>query len=119
MAAGWYLLQAGDFDGVEVLAFVGTPVAVMVLGWAAVVANEISNRRNERRPQQDRSSKFLFYYPFAPALYLLVGWGALRAGSIDEAYFLAIAAAPAAVLTLAWIAAAANEIAKRRSAGRQ
>ena len=119
LAAGWYLLQTGDFDGVEVLAFVGTPAAVMVLGWAAVVANEISNRRSERRPQQDRSSKFLFYYPLAPALYLLVGWCALRAGSINEAYFLAIAGAPAAVLTLAWIAMVANEIAKRRSARRQ
>ena len=81
LAAGWYLLQTGDFDGVEFLAFVGTPAAVMVLGWAAVVANEISNRRSERRPQQDRSTKFLFYYPLAPAFYLLVGWGALRAGS--------------------------------------
>lgn len=119
LAVGWYLVQTEDFDGVEFLAFVGTPAAVMVLGWAAVVANEIANRRSERRPQQDRSTKFLFYYPLAPALYLLVGWCALRAGSIDEAYFLAIAAAPAAVLTLAWIAAAANEIAKRRSAGRQ
>ena len=119
LAAGWYLLHTGDFDGVEFLAFVGTPAAVMVLGWAAVVANEISNRRSERRPQQDRSSKFLFYYPLAPALYLLVGWCALQAGSINEAYFLAIAGAPAAVLTLAWIAAAAHEIAKRRSARRQ
>ena len=119
LAAGWYLLQTGDFDGVEFLAFVGTPAAVMVLGWAAVVANEISNRRSERRPQQDRSSKFLFYYPLAPALYLLVGWCALQAGSINEAYFLAIAGAPAAVLTLAWIAMVANEIAKRRSARRQ
>jgi len=119
LAAGWYLLQTGDFDGVEVLAFVGTPAAVMILGWTAVVANGISNRRSERRPRQDRSSKFLFYYPLAPALYLLVGWGALRAGSINEAYFLAIAGAPAAVLTLAWIAMVANEIAKRRSARRQ
>lgn len=119
LAAGWYLLQTGAFDGVEFLAFVGTPAAVTVLGWAAVVANEIANRRSERRPQQDRSSKFLFYYPLAPAVYLLVGWGALQAGSINEAYFIAIAGAPAAVLTLAWIAMVANEIAKRRSARRQ
>ena len=119
LAFGWYLLQTGDFDGVEFLAFVGTPAAVMVLGWAAVVANEIANRRSERRPQQDRSTRFLFYYPLAPAFYLLVGWGALRAGFINEAYFLAVAGAPAAVLTLAWIAVAANEIANRRSTRRQ
>ena len=119
LAAGWYLLQTGSFDGVGFLAFVGTPAAVMVLGWAAVVANRIANRRSERQPQQDRSSKFLFYYPLAPAFYLLVGWGALRAGSIDEAYVLAVAGAPAAVLTLAWIGLAANEIANRRGARRQ
>ena len=119
LAVGWYLLQTGDFDGVEFLAFVGTPAAVMVLAWAAIMANDIANRRSERRPQQDRSSKFLFYYPLAPAFYLLVGWGALRAGSINEAYFLAVAGAPAAVLTLAWIAVAANEIANRRSTRRQ
>ena len=119
LAVGWYLLQTGDFDGVEFLAFVGTPAAVMVLAWAAIMANEIANRRSERRPQQDRSSKFLFYYPLAPAFYLLVGWGALRAGSINEAYFLAVAGAPAAVLTLAWIAVAANEIANGRSTRRQ
>ena len=95
LAAGWYLVQTGDFDGVEFLAFVGTPAAVMVLGWAAVAAHEIANRRSERRPQRDRSTKFLFYYPLAPAFYLLVGWGALRAGSINEAYFLAVAGAPA------------------------
>ena len=119
MAVGWYLLQTGDFDGVEFLAFVGTPAAVMVLGWAAIVANEIANRRSERRPQQDRSTRFLFYYPLAPAFYLLVGWGALRAGYTNEAYFLAVAGAPAAVLTLAWIAVAANEIANGRSTRRQ
>ena len=119
LAVGWYLLQTGDFDGVEFLAFVGTPAAVMVLGWAAIVANEIANRRSERRPQQDHSTKFLFYYPLAPAFNLLVGWGALRAGYINEAYFLAVAGAPAAVLTLAWIAVAANEIANRRSTRRQ
>jgi hypothetical protein len=119
LAVGWYLVQTGDFDGVEFLAFVGTPAAVMVLGWAAIVANEIANRRSERRPQRDRSTSFLFYYPLAPALYLLVGWGVLRAGYINEAYFLAVAGAPAAVLALAWIAVAANEIANRRSTRRQ
>ncbi|MBQ0819261.1 hypothetical protein KBI52_03300 [Microvirga sp. HBU67558] len=119
LAVGWYLLRTGDFDEVKFLAFSGMPAAVMVLGWAAVVANKIANRRSERRPQQDRSSKFLFYYPLAPAFYLLVGWGALRAGYINEAYVLAVTGAPAAVLTLAWIAVAANEIANRRDARRQ
>ena len=119
LAVGWYLVQTGEFDGVKFLAFVGTPAAMMGLGWAAVVAHQIANRRSDGRPQQDRSSKFLFYYPLAPAFYLLVGWGALRAGYIDEAYFLAVAGTPAAVLTLAWIAVAANEIANRRSTRRQ
>jgi hypothetical protein len=119
LAIGWYLVQTGDFDGVEFLAFLGTPAAVLVLAWAAVAANEIANRRNERRPQQVRSTKFLFYYPLAPAFYLLVGGGALWAGYINEAYFLAVAATPAAVLTLAWIAVLANEIANRRSTRRR
>jgi hypothetical protein len=119
LAIGWYLVQTGDFDGVEFLAFFGAPAAVLVLAWAAVVANEIANRRSERRPQQVRSSKFLFCYPLAPAFYLLVGGGALWAGYINEAYFLAAAGAPATVLTLAWIAVAANAIANRRSARRR
>jgi hypothetical protein len=51
--------------------------------------------------------------------YLLVGGGTLWAGYINEAYFLAAAGAPAAVLTLAWLAVLANEIANRRSARRQ
>ncbi|MGF9760710.1 hypothetical protein AAII07_36530 [Microvirga sp. 0TCS3.31] len=119
LAIGWYLVQTGHFDGVEFLAFLGTPAAVLVLAWAAVVANEIANRRSERRPEQIRSNRFLFYYPLAPALYLLVGGGALWAGYIGEAYFLAVAGAPAVVLTLAWIAVLANEIANRRSARHQ
>jgi len=119
LAIGWYLVQTGDFDGVEFLAFLGTPAAVMILAWAAVVANEVANRRSERRPQQVRSNRFLFYYPLAPAFYLLVGGGALWAGYIGEAYFLAVAGAPAAVLTLAWLAVLANEVANRRSARRR
>ncbi|WP_114948540.1 hypothetical protein [Microvirga calopogonii] len=119
LAVGWYLVLTGAFDGVEFLAFLGTPAAVMVLGWAAVVANEIANRRSVRRPQQVRSSKFLFYYPLAPAFYLLAGGCALWAGYISEAYFLAVAGAPAAVLTLAWLAILANEIANRRGARRE
>jgi hypothetical protein len=119
VAIGWYLVQTGDFDGLEFLAFLGTPAAVLVLAWAAVVANEIANRRSERRPQQGRSNKFLVYYPLTAAFYLLVGGGALWAGSINEAYFLAVAGAPAAVLTLAWLAVLANEVANRRSARRQ
>ncbi|UVF20551.1 hypothetical protein HPT29_005300 [Microvirga terrae] len=119
LAIGCYLVQTGDFDGVEFLAFLGTPAAVLVLAWAAVVANEIANRRSERRPQQVRSTRFLFYYPLAPAFYLLVGGGALWAGYIGEAYFLAAAGAPAAVLTLAWLAVLANEVANRRSARRR
>jgi hypothetical protein len=119
LAVGWSLLQTGRFDGVAFLAFVGTPVAVMVLGWAAVVVHQIANRRSGRGPQQHRSTRFLVYYRLAPVLYLLVGWGALRAGSINEAYVLAVAGAPAAVLTLAWIAVAAHEIAGRRCARRR
>ncbi len=119
LAIGWYLVHTGDFDGVEFLAFLGTPAAVMILAWAAVVANEIADRRSKRRPQQVRSTKFLFYYPLAPAFYLLAGGGALWAGYISEAYFLAVAGAPAAVLTLAWPAVVANEIANRRSERRQ
>jgi hypothetical protein len=119
LAIGWYLVQTGDFDGVEFLAFLGTPAAVLVLAWAAVVANDIANRRSERRPQHVGSTRFLFYYPLAPAFYLLVGGGALWAGYINEAYFLAAAGAPAAVLTLAWLAVLANEVANRRSARRQ
>jgi uncharacterized membrane protein YbhN (UPF0104 family) len=67
LAIGWYLVRTGDFNGLEFLAFLGTPAAVLVLAWAAVVANEIANRRSERRPQQVRSTRFLFYYPLAPA----------------------------------------------------
>jgi small-conductance mechanosensitive channel len=119
MVIGWYLVHTGYLDGVEFLALLGTPAAVMILAWAAVVANEIANRRSERRPQQVRSTKFLFYYPLAPAFYLLVGWGALHAGYINEVYFLAVAGTPAAVLTLAWLAVLANEIANRRSLKRQ
>jgi hypothetical protein len=112
-------VQTGDFDGVAFLAFLGTPAAVLILAWAAVVANEIANRRSVWQPQQARSNKFLFYYPLAPAFYLLAGSGALWAGYISEAYFLAAAGAPAAVLTLAWLAVLANEVANRRSARRQ
>jgi small-conductance mechanosensitive channel len=119
LTVGWYLVHTGDFDGVEFLAFLGTPAAVLVLAWAAVVANDIANRRSERHPQQVRSTRFLFYYPLAPAFYLLVGGGALWAGYINEAYFLAAAGAPAAVLTLAWLAVLANEVANRRSARRK
>lgn len=119
LGLGWYLVQTGDLDGLEFLAFLGTPAAVLVLAWAAVVANEIANRRSERRPQQIRSNGFLFYYPLAPAFYLLMGGGALWGGYINEAYFLAVAGAPAAVLTLAWLAVLANEVANRRSARRQ
>jgi small-conductance mechanosensitive channel len=119
MAIGWFLVQTGDFDGVEFLAFLGAPAAVTILAWAAVVAHEIANRRSKQRPQRVRSTKFLFYYPLAPAFYLLVGGSALWAGYIGEAYFLAVAGAPAAVLTLAWLAVLANEIANRRSARRQ
>jgi hypothetical protein len=119
LAMGWYLVHTREFDGLEFLAFLGTPAAVLVLAWAAVVANDIANRRSKRRPQQVRSNKFLFYYPLAPAFYLLVGGDALWAGYISEAYFLAVAATPAAVLTLAWIALVANEIANRRSAKHQ
>jgi hypothetical protein len=118
LAFGWHLVKTGDFDGVEFLAFLGTPAVVMILAWAAVVANEIANRRSERRPQQIRSNRFLFYYPLAPAFYL-VGGGALWAGYINEAYFLAAAGAPATILTLAWLAVLANEIANRRSARHQ
>ena len=119
LATGWYLVQIEEFDWVEFLALLGTPAAVLILAWAALVANEIANRRSERRPQQVRSDKFLLYYPLAPAFYLLVGWGALRAGYINEAYFLAVAGTPAAVLTLAWIALVVNEVANKRSARRQ
>ncbi|WP_460667082.1 hypothetical protein [Kribbella swartbergensis] len=119
LAIGWYLVHTGDLDGLGFLAFLGTPAAVLVLAWAAVVANDIANRWSERRPQQVRSTKFLFYYPLAPAFYLLVGGGALWVGYINEAYFLAVAASPAAVLTLAWLAVLANEVANRRSARRQ
>jgi hypothetical protein len=119
VAIGCYLVQTGDLDGVEFLAFLGAPAAVLVLAWAAVVANEIANRRSERRPQQGHSSKFLFCYPLAPAFYLVAGGGALWAGYINEAYFLAVAGAPAAVLTLAWLAVLANDIANGRSARRQ
>lgn len=119
LALGWYLVQTGNFDGVEFLAFLGTPAAVMILAWAAVVANEIANRRSKRRPHQVRSTKFLFYFPLAPAFYLLAGGAALWAGYIGEAYFLAAAGTPAAILTLAWIAVLVNEVANRRSARRQ
>ena len=119
VAIGCYLVQTEDLNGLEFLAFLGTPAAVLVLAWAAVVANEIANRRSERRPQHVRSTRFLFYYPLAPAFYLLAGGGALWAGYINEAYFLAAAGAPAAVLTLAWLAVLANEVANRRSARRQ
>jgi hypothetical protein len=118
LAIGWYLVHTGEFDGLEFLAFLGTPAAVLVLAWAAVVANDIANRRSKRRPQQGRSNKFLVYYPLAPAFYLLVGGGALWARYISEAYFLAAAGAPATVLTLAWLAVLANEVANRRSGRR-
>ncbi|MBJ6127802.1 hypothetical protein [Microvirga splendida] len=104
LVIGWYLVQTGHFNGVEFLAFLGTPAAVMILAWAAVVASEIANQRSVGRPQQVRSNRFLFYYPLAPAFYLLAGGGALWAGCISEAYFIAVAGTPAAVLTLAWLA---------------
>lgn len=31
LAIGWYFVQTGDFDGVEFLAFLGTPAAVLIL----------------------------------------------------------------------------------------
>jgi hypothetical protein len=119
VAVGWYFVQTGDLDGVEFLAFLGTPAAVMILAWAAVVANEIANQRSVGRPQQVRSNKFLFYYPLTPAFYLLAGGGALWAGYISEAYFIAVAGSPAAVLTLAWLALVANAAANGRSARHQ
>jgi ABC-type nickel/cobalt efflux system permease component RcnA len=119
LAVGWFALQGDGFFEIKFLAFVGTPAAVMVLAWAAVVANEIANRRSERRPHQGRSAKILFVYPLAPAILLLSGWAALRVGYIDEALFLLSAGAPAAVLLLAWAALVANEVANRRAAKRQ
>jgi hypothetical protein len=119
LAVGWFALQGDDFLEIKFLAFFGTPAAVMVLAWAAVVANEIANQRSERRPHQGRSAKILFVYPLAPAILLLSGWAALRVGYIDEALFLLSAGAPAAVLLLARAALVANEVANRRAAKRQ
>jgi ACR3 family arsenite efflux pump ArsB len=47
LALAWGLLDAGYMNGVEVLAFISTPATVLVLAWAALVANEIANRRSE------------------------------------------------------------------------
>jgi hypothetical protein len=119
LAVGWVALQTQVLTGVAFLAFVGTPAAVMVLGWAAVVANGNSNRRSERRPHQAGSTKFLFVYPLAPAGYLLAGWAALYTCYINETWFLAISVAPAAILLLAWAALVAGEVANKRNTSRR
>jgi hypothetical protein len=50
---GWGSLQTGFMNGTEVLAFLATPAIFGILGWAAVAANEIANRRSERRQRQE------------------------------------------------------------------
>jgi hypothetical protein len=49
---GWLALQTGFMSGTEVLAFLAAPAIFGVLGWAAVAANEIANRRSEKRQRQ-------------------------------------------------------------------
>jgi len=50
---GWWSLQTGFMNGTEVLAIFATPAIVGVLGWAAVAANEIANRRSESWQRQE------------------------------------------------------------------
>jgi len=116
---GWGLLEAGYLDGLAFLAFLGTPAAVLVLAWAAIVANEIANRRSERQQRPWSFTKFSLFHLSAPAFMVLLGWWACSAGYISEALFVASAVAPASVLFLAWLAVLANEIANRRSEERK
>jgi len=116
---GWALLEAGYMDGLAFLAIVGTPAAVLVLAWAAVVANEIANRRSERWHRPWSFTKFSLFHLSVPAFMVLLGWWACSAGYISETLFVTSAVAPASVLLLAWIALLANEIANRRSEERQ
>jgi uncharacterized membrane protein YwzB len=116
---GWALLEAGYIDGLAFLAFLGTPAAVLVLAWAAIVANEIANRRSERQQRPWSFTKLSLFHLSVPVVMVLLGWWACSAGYISEALFVASAVAPASVLFLAWAALLANEIANRRSEERQ
>jgi hypothetical protein len=119
LALGWALLTVGYMDGLAFLAFLGTPAAVLVLAWAAIVANEIANRRSKSQQRPWSFTKFSLFYLSASAFMVLLGWWACRAGYISEALFVASVVAPASVVFLAWVALLANEIANRRSEERR
>jgi hypothetical protein len=119
LTLGLVLQQTGRMSEVEILAFTATPAIVMVLGWAAVVVNEIDNRGSENQQRPVSFAKFSFFSLLAPAFMLLVGWWAWQAGYISEGVFIFSAVGPAGVIFLAWAALVANEIAKSWSERQQ
>jgi hypothetical protein len=70
---GWALLEADHIDGLAFLAFLGTPAAVLVLAWAAIVANETANRRSERQQRPWNFTKLSLFHLSVPAFMVLLG----------------------------------------------
>lgn len=73
LVLGRALLKAGYLDELAFLAIVGTPAAVLVLAWAAIVANEIANRRSERQQCSWSFTKFSLFHLSVPAFMVLLG----------------------------------------------
>jgi hypothetical protein len=119
LAVGWFALQGDEFFGIKFLAFAGAPAAVMILGWAAVMANDIANRRADQRSCQSNSLRFVLLSLLAPVVMLLAGWGAWQASWISETVFVFGTVAPAGVTLLGWTAMVTNEVVIKLSLRRQ
>jgi hypothetical protein len=61
----------------------------------------------------------LFFGIIFPALMVLAGWWAYRAGHLNEVWFLYSAVMPALVCALGWCAVVLNEVAMRRERQRE
>jgi len=119
LALGWGLLEAGYMNEIEVLASLATPALVLIMAWAALVANQIANRRSEREKRPLSFAKLSLLVLFVPVLLLLFGGWALQAGYMNGTEVLAFCATPALASILGWAAVLANDIANRRSERRE
>jgi hypothetical protein len=116
---GWWAYRADYISETLFVAGAVAPASVLFLAWAALLANEIANRRSEERQRPVSFTKFSLLVLFGPTVLSLLGWWALQTGFMNGAEVLAFLATPAIVGALGWAAVAANEIANRRNERRQ
>lgn len=116
---GWWACRAGHISEALFVASAVAPASVLLLAWAALLANEFANRRSEGQQRPVSFTKFSLLVLFGPVVLLLLGWWSLQTGFMNGTEVLAFLATPAIVGVLGWAAVAANEIANRRNGSRQ